>query len=140
MGHCFVTVVISPPFNPSLLMRLENAPVPGRPQRYRIRFQRPAPPSKGAHPFPTDEGIEPREWEKEVPLSFIEEIQRFIHTPISMQGRASLGLDQTGYEVRFSEFGQEAIYRWFGPAPPGWEPLQAIASRLAAHTGKYAYI
>lgn len=140
MGYCFVTATIYPPFNPSLSMRLENHPVPGRPQNYRIVFRSPALAPEGVHCNAADEGAEPREWSQEVSLGFIEEIQRLIRTPISMQCGADLGLDCPGYEVRFGEFGQEAIYRWYGRNPTGWEPLQEIVSRLAAYTGEYGYM
>lgn len=137
MNYCFVTAVIYPPFSPSLSIRLENHPVPDRPQNYRILFQSPAAVSEGLHCNPADQGAEARVWSQEVPLSFIEEVQRLTRTPIIMQCGADFGLDRPGYEVRFGEFGQEAIYRWYGTAPEGWEPLQGIVSRLASHTGEY---
>lgn len=139
MGYCFVTAIIYPPFSPSLSMRLENHPVPGRSQNYRIVFRSPASVPEGWDRNAADERAEPREWSQEVPLSFIEDIQRLIHTPINMQCCADMGLDGPGYEVRFGEFGQEAIYRWYGRNPTGWEPLQAIVARLASHTADYAY-
>ncbi|MEX5213908.1 MAG: hypothetical protein NW703_07055 [Nitrospiraceae bacterium] len=140
MGFCFVRASIYPPFNPSLSMRLENHPIPGRPQNYRIVFRSPASVPEGLDCNLVDIGAEPREWSQEVPLSFIEEIQRLIRTPITMQSHADIGLDRPGYEVRFGEFGQEAIYRWYGRDPTGWEPLQAIVSRLASYTGEYTYM
>jgi hypothetical protein len=75
-----------------------------------------------------------------VSLNFIEEIQTLIRTPIQMDcGPMQMALDRPGYEVKFGEYGQTAVYRWWGAAPRGWEPLREIVSRLAVRTGEYGY-
>jgi hypothetical protein len=84
MGVCFVTVIVMPPFTPSIQMRLENHPFPGRPQNYRIHFLSPTPASTDPWDNPVDESADQREWDQEVSLNFIEEIQTLIRTPIQM--------------------------------------------------------
>lgn len=114
----FVTVIVRPPDTPSLSIRLENHPLPGRPQNYRLVCERPGPPDDLSFPYGPDQGAEPEQWERPITPQMLEEVLALFAMPISMSsGAGTLGLDRPAYEVRFGDQGQGARYRWFGDAP-----------------------
>ena len=143
MPHIFVTSIVSPPSAPSLLLRLENAPIPGRPENYRIFCQRPAPRTHHQGENPQDVGIEPEVWEVSVDLAFIEWFHQWLDQPISLKDCRTfpIGLDLPCYEVLLGEGWYGAHFRWSGPVPEGWESLSELVGKLL-HRGrpqKYFY-
>jgi len=134
MSYTFVTAIISPPFNPSLLLRLENFPIPGQPQNYRILCQRPAPRQNKERANPQDDDVIQEEWEVPIPLKVLEEFQMFFATPISIRGKGPHALDVPSYEMKFGDYANEVHYKWVGGTPEGWEPLWKIVS-LLVHQG-----
>lgn len=143
MPHIFITIVISPPSAPSLLLRLENAPIPGRPENYRIFCQRPAPRTRHQWENPQDVGIESEAWEVPVNLAFVEDFHQLLERPISLKHCRTfpIGLDLTCYEVRLGDFFDGARFGWSGPVPEGWESLAEMVGNLL-HRGrpqKYFY-
>ena len=139
MSYTFVTAIVSPPFMPSLLLRLENCPIPGQTNNYRIFCQRPSPRDHRPCQNPQDDGVEQEEWEIPIPSEVLEEFQTFFDIPITIRSGGSHGLDLPCYELMFGDFGNEAHYKWAGGVAQGWEPLRKIVSLLLHHGCRKRY-
>lgn len=115
-----------------LEMRLENHPVPGRPQNFVIASRRTPsgePPNYGYTPDAGDWAF--GDWAQPVSPFFLEESLSLLRQARILPVERNLTLRMCGpawYEYAVIFRGSE--YRWVGSPPAGWEPLGELVDRM----------